>query len=213
MADFDPTIDYMKEIDSEDRAEENGREYPYLRGLKKLAHAHRGGIKAVRSKIVKTPSVGLSGEVKGEKPDCIASATVTYEFMDGTVFEGSADASYVAHRAPFNLHLVAIAESKAEARAIRRAFNISAVAKEEMAQSPDAEAASKQEAKEEEAKMKGPITDVQIEGIKRLAKRKRLKQADVVSKVGRDEDATISDLTYEEGLKALKFVNKYKPKG
>jgi hypothetical protein len=214
MADFDPTTDYMKEIDSEDRAEENGREYPYLRGLKKLAHAHRKGIKAVRSKIVKTPSVGLSGEVKGEKPDCIASVTISYEFNDGTIFEGSADASYLAHKAPFNFHLVAIAESKAEARAIRRAFNISAVAKEEMGQPQEATKAEKEEAKEEADKMKGPITDVQVEGIKRIAKRKKLLQAEVVSKVRKGtEGGNISDLTYEEGLAALKYVNKYKPKG
>jgi len=212
MAEFDPTKDYMQEIDKEDRAEENGREYPYLRGLKKLAHAHRGGIQAVRSRICKTPSVGLSGDSKTEKPDCIAAVTVTYEFKDGTVFEGSADASYLAHKKPFNFHLVAIAESKAEARAIRRAFNISAVAKEEMGHAPEVAEAAKREEEEEAAKMKGPITDVQIQGIKRIAKRKKLHQAEVVSKVGREEGANISDLTYEEGLAALKYVNKYKPK-
>jgi hypothetical protein len=212
MEQFDANKDYMQEIDKEDRAEENGREYPYLRGLKKLAHAHRGGIQAVRSQIVKVPSVGLSGDSKAEKPDCIAAVTVTYEFKDGTTFEGSADASYLAHTKPYNYHLVAIAESKAEARAIRRAFNISEVAKEEMGHSPDAERAAKEEEREEAEKMKGPITDVQIQGIKRIAKRKKLLQADVLAKVCKEEKSSISDLTYEEGLAALKFVNKYKPK-
>ena len=206
---FNFATDYMSLIDVEDKAKEKGQEFPYLRGLKKLAHGHRGGVKAIRSRVVKVPSVGLGGMAgKEEKPDCIAAVTISYEFNDGSVFEGSADASYKAHKAPYNLHLVALAESKAEARAIRRAFNISAVAKEEMGTVPNLA----EEAKQEAEKMKGPITDVQIQGIKRLAKRKQLRQGDLLEKIGKADVGDISKLTYEDGLAALKYVNKYKPK-
>lgn len=196
---FDLSKDYLDSLDSEDRYEENGRVYPYLRGLKKLAHLHRGGLQAVRSKVEKVPSVNTTGG-KGEIPDCIAAVTVTYEFKDGTVFEGSADASYKAHKAPFNKHLVATAESKAEARAIRRAFNISQVAKEEMG------------GEDEDNTENDPIRDTQIEGIKRLAKRKKLGQKDVLALVGRPDLDSIEKLNQGEALKALKLINKHKPK-
>jgi len=209
LPDFDIATDYMSLIDAEDKAKEKGEEFPYLRGLKKLAYGHRQGLKSVRSRIVKVPSVGVGGLTgKDEKPDCIAAVTITYEFNDGSVFEGSADASYKAHKAPYNLHLVALAESKAEARAIRRAFNISAVAKEEMGTVPNLE----EEEKEEALKMEGPITDVQLQGIKRLAKRKQLRQSELLEKIGRSEVGDISKLTYADGLKALKYVNKHKAK-
>jgi hypothetical protein len=209
LPDFDIATDYMSLIDQEDKAKEKGEEFPYLRGLKKLAYGHRQGLKSVRSRIVKVPSVGVGGLTgKDEKPDCIAAVTITYEFNDGSVFEGSADASYKAHKAPYNLHLVALAESKAEARAIRRAFNISAVAKEEMGTVQNFE----EEEKEEALKMEGPITDVQLQGIKRLAKRKQLRQSELLEKIGRSEAGDISKLTYADGLKALKYVNKHKAK-
>jgi len=198
---FDPDKDYMAELTKDEKWDENGREYPYLRGLKRLAHQHRGGIKAIKSIPTKTPSVGLTG-TKGEAPDCIASCCVSYEFFDGTIFQGSADASYKAHKAPFNKHLLATAESKAEARAIRRAFNISQVAKEEMGGSVE---------DEQDNRDNDPINDAQLEGIKRIAKRKKLGQKDVLSLIKLDDVGDIKKLTQAQAIKALKAVNRYKP--
>ena len=201
---FDPKKDYFAELTKDEKWDENGREYPYLKGLKRLAHEHRGGIQSVRSVPVKVPSVNSTG-AKGEIPDCIAACTVSYEFFDGTVFEGSADASYKAHKAPYNLHLLAVAEAKAEARAIRRAFNISQVSKEEIGGS------TKGAWGDEEDRSDEPINDTQLSGIKRIAKRKRLGQKEVLRLVKREDLDSIDKLTYAEGLKALKAVNKAKP--
>jgi hypothetical protein len=197
---FDPKKDYIKELTGDEKWEEKGKIYPYLRGLKRLAHEHRGGIRMIRSVPVKVPSVNTTG-AKGENPDCMAACTIAYHFNDGTVFEGSADASYKAHKAPFNLHLLATAESKAEARAIRRAFNISQCAKEEMGGASD-----------DEAKDNEPINDTQLEGIKRNARRKKLSQKDVLTLIKREDLGDIKKLTYADAIKALKAVNRYKPK-
>ena len=198
---FDPEKDYMGELTKDEKYEnDSGKTYPYLKGLKRIAHGHRGGIKEIRSIPIKVPSVNSTG-TKGEVPDCIAACTVSYYFKDGTVFEGSADASYKAHKAPFNKHLLATAESKAEARAIRRAFNISQVAKEEMGGED-----------EDDNRDNEPINDTQIEGIRRIAKRKRLGQKEVLALVKRDDLEDIKQLTQAEAIKALKAVNSHKPK-
>ena len=194
---FDPDKDYMEELTPSEKWEESGKEYPYLKGLKRLSHRFRGGLQGVESRIVKVPSLEHDGTEKSV-PDCIAAVTVRLIFKDGTFFEGSADASFKAHKAPFNKHLVATAESKAEARAIRRAFNITQVAKEEMGA-------------EEEEESNGPITDVQIEGIKKIAKRKGLSPDDVLGLIGHT-DGDLKRLTRAEGISALKAVNKHKPK-
>lgn len=197
---FDVAKDYMAELRKDEKWEDGDRVYPYLKGLKRLAHEHRGGVKEIRSLPVKVPSVNNTG-AKGEVPDCIAACTVRYTFQDGTVFEGSADASYKAHKAPFNKHLLATAESKAEARAIRRAFNISQVAREEIGSVED-----------EDNRDNEPINDTQIEGIKRIAKRKRLSQKDVLALIKRDDLVDIKQLTQGEAKKALKAINKAKPR-
>ena len=197
---FDPKKDYLAELSSNEKWEENGKVYPYLKGLKRLAHEHRGGIRAIRSVPVKVPSVNLTG-AKSEVPDCIAACTVTYVFNDGTSFSGSADASYKAHKAPFNLHLLALAESKAEARAIRRAFNISQCAKEEIGGGDD-----------DDNRDNEPINDTQLEGLKRNARRKKLSQNDVLKLIKREDLGDIKKLTQAEAIKALKAVNRFKPK-
>lgn len=197
---FDPSRDYFTELKADEKWSEDGKEYPYLRGLRRLAHTFRGGVVSVDSEIVKAPSVNTSGG-KNEAPDCIAAVTVTYRFRDGTNFAGSADASYKAHKHPFNLHLVATAESKAEARAIRRAFNIAQVSREEIGSRG-----------QDDDRSSEPIQDTQIEGIKTIARRKNLLQKDVLKLIGRDDLDSVTKLTFGEGVQALRAVNRYKPK-
>lgn len=200
---FDPDKDYFAELKDDEKWSEDGKEYPYLKGLKRIAFTNRGGVLSIESNVVKVPSVGTSGG-KGEKPDCIAAVTIRYIFKDGTSFDGSADASYKAHSAPYNLHLVAIAESKAEARAIRRAFNIAQVSKEEVGSADEFQ---------EENRDNEPISDTQLEGIKTIAQRKKLGRKEVCKLIGREDlEGDLKKLTFAEGRKALKAINSYKPK-
>lgn len=209
---FDPDHDYFQDLKSSEKYvdDKTGNEYPYLKGLIRLAHKNRGGVLRVESEIIKVPALDAhkryEPDVKPKKvaeetsADCIAAVTVTYYFKDGTSFSGSADASYKAHEAPFNLHLTAVAESKAEARAIRRALMITKVAKEEIGGAvvgdPDT----------------GPITDTQLNMIRKVAKRKKLSQADVLKMVKRTDLTDITQLTTAEGRKAAAAVNRAKAK-
>lgn len=161
-------------------------EYPLLKGLQRLAHNNRGGIVEICTHIMKS-------ELD------IAAVTVDYVFRDGTRWSGSADATKEAHKKPYNLHLVAVAESKAESRCLRRAFNISKVTFEEIGA---ADVAGEPDS--------GPIEPHQIEAIKKVAKRKKISKIKVLELIDRSDLDDITELTAKEGREAMKAVNKVK---
>lgn len=186
---FDPSKDYFGELTDK---EKHSGEYPLLKGLQRLAHTNRGGIKGVHTAIIATPSADNK----------LAAVEFQVHFNDGTVFSGAADATDKAHKAPYNLHLVAVAEAKAESRALRRAFNISKVAFEEIGSASEVVGDADNT----------PITDIQVQGIASIAKRKNLTKKDVLELVGRGELNDIKELTGAEGREAMKLVNKAKAK-
>jgi hypothetical protein len=190
--DFDVEVDYFEKLKSSEKWTDtkSGREYPYFKGLARLAHTYRRGNSLT--------TLDSEGEAITNAPDCIAAVTVSYEFNDGTIFEGSADASFKAHVAPFNLHLTAVAESKAASRAIRSAFMISNVAKEEIG---DASMIADDS--------NDPISDAQIEAIRNLAKRKKLSKA-VVLKMSKSEAESIEGFTKSEATLVIKAINRKK---
>lgn len=188
MADFSTDIDYFEELKESEKFD---GEYPLLRGLQRLAHSHRGGIKRTHSQVFCTPA----------RDNPIASVGFTIEFHDGTEFSGVADATPKAHKEPFSRHLVAVAESKAESRALRRAFNISKVAKEEIG---DEVVGGDPE--------NGPINDGQLSGIKKVAQRKGLKLTEVLPVAKIHDAKSLDELTYVQAQKVLKALNKYKKK-
>jgi hypothetical protein len=186
---FDRTKDYLGELRRGEYLEKDGKKFPRLCGLQRLAHNNRGGVQSVSSDIKNTPA--------RENP--IAAVTVHYGFKDGTHFSGSADATTRAHKEPYSLHLVALAESKAEARALRRAFNISAVSAEEIGNAPIAGVDN------------GPIEDPQISGIKMLGKRKGLNTQEILDLIKTDV-GSLEELTATQGREAMKLLNKFKKK-
>lgn len=181
---FDPKKDYFKELTDDELWD---GKYPLLRGLQRLAHER--GIKEIDSKIICVPN----------KESPIAAVTVTVYFNDGAMFAGSADASFKAHEAPFNKHLTALADSKAEARAYRRAFNISTASKEECGETPVGGDIDKT-----------PIVDAQIQGIKNMATDKKITVVEAVKLIGVEKD--IEKLTGKQARDVIRALNKYKPK-
>jgi len=185
---FDSNIDYMSMLKD---SELHDGEYPLLRGLQRLAHSDiREGVQSISSKICAVP-----GDNK------VAAVTVHVGFKDGTMFCGSADATDKAHKKPYSNHLVAVADAKAESRALRRAFNITKVTFEEIGTSdvagdPDG----------------GQITPHQIEAIKKTAKRKKLSQAYVLERIKCSDVTDIKQLTAAQGRAAMKAINKAKVK-
>lgn len=187
MSEFDTKKDYLEELRKGEFIEKESKKLPRLCGLQRLAHENRGGVARVSSKIEHTPA----------RDNPIAAVTVNYVFHDGTEFSGSADATTTAHEKPYSLHLVAVAESKAEARALRRAFNISAVSAEEIGSAPIAGTDS------------GPIEDTQISGIKILGKRKGLNTQEMLDLINSDA-GSLDELTAPQGRELMKKLNKAK---
>jgi len=186
---FDVKKNYIEGLNKDEVLEKEGDRLPRLRGLQRLAHENRGGVRTVSSRVMTTPA----------RDNPIACVTVAYMFWDGTTFTGSADATMKAHKAPYNLHLVAVAESKAEARALRRAFNISVVSAEEIGSASVA------------GNDNGPIGDVQVLGIKKVGERKGLSEDEILKLIKSSADS-LEKLTAQEGRDAMKAINKYKPK-
>lgn len=190
---FDTEKNYMDELNKDEvvvKTNDDGTEMicPRLYGLWRLAHKYRGGVKEQYSTIMCVPT----------KENKIAAVTVQYIFGDGTTFTGSADANTSAHKKPFSDHLVAIAESKADSRALRRAFNITNVAAEEIGMiGPNVD--------------NSPITDAQLHGIKSMQDRTKLTELQVLALIKSSKES-ITDLTNSEGRSAMKALNRYKPK-
>jgi len=176
---FDAAKDYFAELKESEKHE---GEYPLLKGLQRLAHTYRGGIRSTSSEIVRAQTD-------------IAAVTFTVTFNDSTTFSGAADATPAAHKKPFNLHLVAVAESKAESRALRRAFNISKVAFEEIGQvagDPDGE----------------KITSAQLNGLQKVAERKGYTHLEVLKLIKQEKLGELAKLNSAQAREALKALNK-----
>jgi len=187
---FDVSKNYIEDLTRDECLDKDGDKLPRLKGLQRLAHTNRGGVKRMTSDIKHTPA----------RDNPIAAVTVQYEFKDGTIFSGSADATTKAHKQPYNLHLVAVAESKAEARALRRAFNIRTVSAEEIGSAPIA------------GNDNGPIEDTQVSGIMLIGKRKGLTEPDILKLIKRTDVGSLTDLTAEEGRTAMKAINRLRKK-
>lgn len=187
MKDYDPTHDYAEDLKSNETFEKEGVQCVLLRGLQRLAHNNRGGVKSTHSDVICVP--------KRDNP--IAAVTFTYKFNDGTEWSGSADATTAAHDKPYSLHLVAVAEAKAEARALRRAFNISRVSFEEIGSAVT---------EDENA----PVKDETIQGIRVVAGRKGISIADVLKKLVDRDVSDLSGLTQAEGRSLMKKLNRMK---
>ena len=188
---FNPQKDYTKDLADSEMFEKDGVQCVALRGLQRLAHNNRGGVRGVQSMVNHTPA----------RDNPIASVTVAYSFMDGTVFSGSADATPSAHKKPFSLHLVAVAEAKAEARALRRAFNICRVSAEELGSVEVAGGNTDAE----------PVTSQTLRGIRVVAKRKGIGPEDVLKLAGKNI-TDLAMLTQEQGRTLMKKLNAKKVK-
>lgn len=188
---FDPSKDYVEELTDSEMFEKDGVQCVKLVGLQRLAHNNRGGVLAVTSDIRHTPA----------RDNPIASVTVQYTFFDGTTFSGSADATPAAHKKPFSLHLVAVAEAKAEGRALRRAFNISRITYDELGSVEVAGGNTDTD----------PVTSQSLKGIRVMAKRKNIDPEDVLKLAGKDV-TDLATLNQEQGRNLMKRLNAKKVK-
>lgn len=122
-------------------------------------------------------------------------------FSDGTRFAGAADSNRDNNNSyPFSTYPTAIAESRAEARAIRKALGITILATEEIGFASKSRLVDKQ----------------QVSAINMLVERKGLNIRDVLDEVLTTARAacisSVDALSEEEGAKLIKHLNDFKPK-
>lgn len=185
---FDPSRDYNKELRDDELKFEEGRPFVFLRGLERLAK-ERG---IVSARCIRLEQLGTKGVL----------CTYRFQFADGSIYEGSADATINNCDGNFKLYLSAMAESRAKARALRTAFAISHCSVEEISDMKYADDVDL-----------GPIEEQQIVAIRHMANAHKLSRTDIISllEVPRPIDR-VEDLTRLEGIEIIKKLNKYKAK-
>ena len=114
-----------------------------------LNRAHDEGLKSIKTKLVQVPA---------ETNNLVAVATAEVETEKG-IFSGTADASPANTTSRMERYLIALAETRAKARALRDAVNIGVVSLEEIVgENGDGDyLSSKREPKEPPRRGKGPF--------------------------------------------------------
>lgn len=184
---FDPTVDYTSFLTTSEIKDEGGRQFVYLRGLERLAK-ERGIASAVCVRLE---------EMKNQKG---VICTYQYQFLDGCIYQGSADATVNNCDGDFGAYLTAMSESRAKARALRTAFGITLCSVEEKADIVVMEDTSVN------------IEDHQLTAIKFLAKQKELGKDEVLGLLSKPRSlGDMRELTKEEGRELISKLNDYKP--
>lgn len=185
---FDPTVDYTSLLTLKEIKEEDGRQFVYLRGLERLAK-ERGIMNAICIRL------------EEKKDSSGVMITYQYGFVDGCIYQGSADATKANCDGNFGTYLTAMAESRAKARALRTAFGISMCSVEEKADIVVMEDTDN-----------SAIEDHQLQAIKFLATNKGLGKDEVLAILAKPRPiGDMRELTKEEGRELIKSLNDTKP--
>lgn len=139
----------------------------------------------------------------------IMQCVYTTEFDDGTVWVGAADCNHRNTGAKYVVYPTAVAESRAEARCLRKALNISILSSEEIG-FMEGGAIQQIEASS------GKAIDAQvIKAIEKLCETRNISQAELLESIlSKDRNSGIfelTELTVEEGQKAMGWLNEQKP--
>lgn len=131
------------------------------------------------------------------------------EFTDGTHWVGAADCNHLNTSGKFAHYPTAVAESRAEARCLRKALNIYMLSSEEVG---FVEGAALEQI---EASPKKPIDSQVIKAIEKLCETRSITIAILLESVlSEDRNSSIfelSELTVEEGQKSMAWLNDQKP--
>lgn len=168
--------------------------YPTVEGLRRVAELLIGDIMAIRTNVVQAPNL---------ENDKRATVVCTIIFDNGKEFDGAADVFWGNCDKPFYKYPVAIAETRAEGRALRKALKLkkivvaeemSVVAEDENATSPDSQ--------------KVYITDTQINFIDLMCKRLDINVQKSVNK-DNPELHNIKELEHSKSLVLQKSLSTY----
>lgn len=188
---------WQSQLSSDEVGKDGRTEFVYLKGLRRLAKLK--GIKSERHPFVNV--VVLKKPDGTEYPFVQASYEV--EFNDGSTFSDVADAHTYNLQGIFGAYPTAMASVRAEARALRKALDISLVSKEELGADD-----------EQIGAMNNEITSAQKRSITHLMKTKGVaNMMDVLkNSTTRADVVDIGELSNAEAKAAIKWLNKKKVK-
>jgi len=170
--------------------------YPNVDGLRRIVEVLIGEVVISRTTILQVPEPSNEGR---------ATATVEVmlvdEFGNQKIFCGSADC-YPGNTKKYSEHTVAMAETRAEARALRRALRLKNPAAEELD--------GKLEAKDNDISLEEKIQEVQLNGLDVMAKRCNVSIKAVMESFYTDEkitSKTVKGLTRGDGVVLINYVS------
>ena len=183
---------------------EDGRELRVvtLRGLQRLSQ-EAGLVTSYCEFSFIAPSPG------NDKSFGIMQCIYTTQFSDGTSWTGAADCNHLNTSGKFSAYPTAIAESRAEARCLRKALNIGLISSEEVGL-VDGVATEQLEASPNKK-----IDSQVVKAIEKLCETRNITTAEVLdailSKARNSTVFELGELTVEEGQKAMGWLNDQKP--
>jgi hypothetical protein len=176
------------QLNDDEFIEKDGEKFVLLRGLRRLAHEK--GYKHSVVDVVKPPA----------SDDMISVIKVTYEWNDGQTDSSVADAGPHNCGGDFGKFPVAMAESRAEARVLRRTFNITKCSYEEISGS--------------NSNAPTGLTDPQEAGIRAIVVRKAVGEVqlrkiveEATGKIFGKQWSKIKDLSFDDGHKIMHKLN------
>jgi len=169
--------------------EETGEEFVYFKGLSRLVE-EAGKV----SEEITHFHTDILTNPHNNQYNIVCQIIVKVTFNDGTSWTGAADA-HIANCRKYKVHPTAMAETRALARAYRRALGIYTVSYEETA------------SEEDEGLMTDQITGPQVKLIETQLKKNKLNLIDIISKVTDREIYKVEDLSYKEAQVLIKVLN------
>lgn len=189
-------IDWQSQLRDDEVGRDGNTEFVFIKGLRRLAKEK--GIAWEDHTI--SPTVVLHRPDNGTEYPFVQVKYVV-EFKDGTRFSDVADAHTYNVQGMFSAYPTAMAATRAEARALRKALGIDMVSKEELGADKD-----------QIAQQRNEITSAQQRVIKNLMKTRKIKdESEIISKICERENVfSVADLTFIEAQQAIKMLNKMK---
>jgi len=189
-------INWEEHLKEDEIISTDGRKVVLLKGLQRLAE--QAGLKTSDCQFSYIP-VGKIGIVQ-----CIYKTT----FEDGTSWVGSADVNAGNTDDFFIKYPTAVAESRAEARCLRKALGIRMLAAEEI---------DINSGMHSDVQPKQKIADSVVRAIQQLCETKEVEPIEVINEVVEDSVRAnsifeFSQLNAEEGQRAMAFLNEVKSK-
>ena len=191
-------VDWQSQLRDDEVGRDGSTDFVFVKGLRRLAKLK--GIQYETHELG-TPIVMKRPDTGAEYPFVQVKYSVT--FKDGTTFSDVADAHTYNVQGMFSAYPTAMAGTRAEARALKKALGINMVSKEELGADADGVAQQKNES-----------TSAQERVIKNLMKTRSIKdESEVIGKIcDRENIFSLKELTFVEAQQAIKMLNKIKVK-